>query len=96
MSHSLRLSDIAFRYGGEEFTLILSNTDKEAAHVVAERIGTAIMQLRCNHGTSSFGMTISLGVTELQQSENAASLFNRADQALYQAKKLGRNKTITA
>lgn len=41
-------------------------------------------------------MTISLGVTELQQSENAASLFNRADQALYQAKKLGRNKTITA
>jgi diguanylate cyclase (GGDEF)-like protein len=96
LTHSLRRSDIAFRYGGEEFSLILSNTDKEAAHVVAERIRTAITQLRCDDGTRSFGMTISLGVTELQQGENAASLFDRADQALYQAKHTGRNKTITA
>lgn len=94
--HNLRLSDIAFRYGGEEFTILLSNTDKVAAHAVAERVRTAATQLRCDDETRSFSLTISLGVTELQQGESAATLFDRADQALYQAKKTGRNKTITA
>jgi len=95
INKTLRRSDIAFRYGGEEFAIILSNTDKAAAHYVAERIRTAVSQLRCNDDTHSFGITISLGVTELQQGEQATSLFDRADQALYQAKHAGRNNTTT-
>jgi len=90
---TLRRSDIAFRYGGEEFTLILSNTDKEAAVQVAERIRVAVSQLNCNGGAHTFGFTISLGLAQLNQGEEASSLFDRADRALYQAKKLGRNQT---
>ncbi len=93
INHTLRRSDIAFRYGGEEFSIILSNTDKAAAHSVAERIRIAASQLRCNDDTHNFGITISLGVAELQQGEQAVNLFDRADQALYQAKRAGRNNT---
>lgn len=93
---TLRRSDIAFRYGGEEFTLILSNTDKTSAHLVAERIRIAIAQLNCPDGTRNFGFTISLGVAELAQGEHITAFFDRADQALYQAKKQGRNNTVLA
>tara|TARA_R110002111_G_scaffold219687_4_gene281832 strand:- start:2262 stop:3185 length:924 start_codon:yes stop_codon:yes gene_type:complete len=95
INKTLRRSDIAFRYGGEEFAIILSNTDKAAAHYVAERIRIAVSQLRCNDEVHNFGITISLGVTELQQGEQASNLFDRADQALYQAKHAGRNNTTT-
>ncbi|PCJ31292.1 MAG: GGDEF domain-containing protein [Gammaproteobacteria bacterium] len=96
LTDSMRLSDIAFRYGGEEFTLILSNTDAKAAHLVAERIRNSVSKLSCNDGNRSFGFTVSLGIAQLAQGEQGASLFDRADQALYQAKKSGRNKTISA
>jgi diguanylate cyclase (GGDEF)-like protein len=91
---TMRRSDIAFRYGGEEFTLLLSNTDIEAARLVAERLRVAVSQLTCSDSKRNFGFTISLGVAQLYQGEDATSLFDRADQALYQAKKTGRNQTI--
>jgi len=93
---TLRRSDIAFRYGGEEFTLVLSNTDKASAHLVAERIRVAASQLSCNDGARNFGFTLSLGVSELEQGEHVTTFFDRADQALFQAKKLGRNNTVSA
>ena len=93
---TLRRSDIAFRYGGEEFTLVLSNTDKASAHLVAERIRVAASQLSCNDGARNFGFTLSLGVSELEQGEHITTFFDRADQALFQAKKLGRNNTVSA
>lgn len=94
ITETLRRSDIAFRYGGEEFVLILSNTDKEAAAQVAERIRSAVSELSCNHNTDTFGLTISLGVAQLTRGEDASSLFDRADRALYQAKKSGRNQVF--
>lgn len=93
---TLRRSDIAFRYGGEEFTLVLSNTDKASAHLVADRIRVAASQLSCNDGARNFGFTVSLGVSELEQGEHVTTFFDRADQALFQAKKLGRNNTVSA
>ena len=93
---TLRRSDIAFRYGGEEFTLVLSNTDKASAHLVAERIRVAASQLSCNDGARNFGFTLSLGVSELEQGEHVTTFFDRVDQALFQAKKLGRNNTVSA
>lgn len=93
---TLRRSDIAFRYGGEEFALILSNTNKASALLVAERIRVAVSQINCNAGTRSFGFTVSLGISELEQGEQVTAFFDRADQALYQAKKSGRNKSVTA
>jgi len=96
ITDTMRLSDIAFRYGGEEFTLILSNTDTESARRVAERIRIAVSQLSCNDGKRTFGFTISLGVAQLGQGESGSALFDRADHVLYQAKKQGRNQTICA
>ncbi len=96
ITNTMRLSDIAFRYGGEEFTLVLSNTDEKSARLVAERLRIATAQLSCNDGKRTFGFTISLGVAQLSQGENGASLFDRTDHALYQAKKSGRNKTLCA
>jgi len=93
---TMRLSDIAFRYGGEEFTLVLSNTDEKAARLVAERLRFATLQLSCSDGKRTFGFTISLGVAQLNQGESSSALFDRADHALYQAKKSGRNQTFCA
>jgi diguanylate cyclase (GGDEF)-like protein len=96
LTDAMRCSDIAFRYGGEEFTLILSNTDNKAAHLVAERIRVAVSQLSCSDDKRTFGFTISLGVAQLQRGESGSTLFDRADHALYQAKKSGRNQTVCA
>jgi diguanylate cyclase (GGDEF)-like protein len=93
---TMRQSDIAFRYGGEEFTLLLSNTDIEDASLVAERIRDAVSKLVCSDGQRDFGFTVSLGVAQLKQGEDGYSLFDRADHALYQGKKAGRNQTKLA
>ena len=96
ITDTLRLSDIAFRYGGEEFTLVLNNTDIESAHLVAERIRIATSLLNCSDGNRNFGFTVSLGVAQLKSGEKSAALFDRADQALYLAKKGGRNQSVCA
>ncbi len=93
---TMRASDIAFRYGGEEFALILSNTDSKAAILVAERIRIAISKLNCNDGSRTFGFTVSLGVAQLNHGEKGDSLFECADSALYKAKKAGRNQTVVS
>jgi len=91
ITETMRGSDIAFRYGGEEFSLILSNTDSTSAYLLAERLRIAASQLNCNDGKRTFGFSISLGVAQLNRGEDGISLFDRADHALYQAKKSGRN-----
>tara|TARA_R110002050_G_scaffold268113_1_gene410065 strand:+ start:118717 stop:119661 length:945 start_codon:yes stop_codon:yes gene_type:complete len=96
ITETMRASDIAFRYGGEEFSLILSNTDSKSAYLLAERLRIATSQLSCNDGSRTFGFTISVGITQLNHGEQATTLFDRADQALYQAKKSGRNTTMIA
>jgi len=96
ITETIRCSDIAFRYGGEEFSLILSNTDSQSAYLLAERLRIAASQLICNDGKHNFGLFISLGIAQLYSGENGTSLFDRADNALYQAKKSGRNISMCA
>jgi diguanylate cyclase (GGDEF)-like protein len=91
ITHTLRRSDIAFRYGGEEFVLILNNTDKAGAEEVAERLRKAIADARYQVANSDLSMTVSLGVAELKAEEFGYHLFKRADKAMYEAKKSGRN-----
>jgi len=93
---TLRLTDVAYRFGGEEFTLLLNNTNIESASVVAERIRIAVSQILCNDGRQNFNFTVSLGIAQLQQQEQGYHLFERADMALYQAKQTGRNLTVCA
>jgi len=92
-------SDLIARYGGEEFVLLLPNTDLAGTRVVAERVRAAIEALREPHVRSTCGIvTISVGITSFVPSADApASLHvERADQALYDAKRLGRNRVETA
>jgi diguanylate cyclase len=98
LSNSVRANDLIARYGGEEFAIVLPRTPMGNAFVIAERI-------RCRfelHGGSDetlaneFGrLTASFGVAEIREGEPPSALVQRADQMLYEAKKKGRNKTIT-
>lgn len=86
----VRNTDIAARYGGEEFALILPETTGDEARVVAEHIRIAIEEKRVPGAPD---VTISLGISEYQELDSSsASLIKRADRALYQAKKDGRNR----
>lgn len=95
IKNQLRSCDHAARYGGEEFALILPRVDLESAVKVAERLRKGIAGLKMTHHDRKFGITISCGVAAYDhQRENAdVNLIHRADQALYQAKRAGRNQS---
>jgi len=88
----LRAMDSAYRYGGEEFTVILPETNGEEARTVAERIRRKI-ESEPHHpdGDASVSVTISIGVTEYVNGEDVATFVQRADQAMYSSKTKGRN-----
>ena len=91
---SLRDSDFLARYGGEEFIIILPGTGEEDAHRVAEKIRSLIEKTRFVYQGAEVPVTISLGVTQVQSSDQDSELpFRRVDAAMYQAKKEGRNRT---
>lgn len=96
LKEQLRNVDMVFRFGGEEFVLVLSNTGLEAAAVVAERIRAAIQNLCFLVGEKQVRLSASLGCATYQSSESQEALLRRADQALYQAKRDGRNRMCAA
>ena len=96
LKEQLRNIDMVFRFGGEEFALVLSNTGHEAAAVVAERIRAAIENLCFLVGERTVHLSASLGYATYQPGESPEELLQRADQALYQAKRDGRNRLCAA
>lgn len=91
--------DTPARLGGEEFAVILPGTDPEGAWVLAERLRAAIEELRTAVGTDGeeIRVTVSIGTSTLAGTTvEAARLALLADEALYRAKRTGRNKTVTA
>lgn len=93
-----RSVDLVARIGGEEFAVILPNTDLEGAKVVAENIRLAIESLEISHENSKIDetVTISLGIMSVIPAigQSPKNLINQADQALFQAKKQGRNQSV--
>lgn len=93
-----RTTDLASRYGGEEFACVLSNTDNKGAVLVAERVRQAVESLKMEHRKSSAGdhVTVSLGVATFlpDRADSHKELFARADQCLYRAKEKGRNQVV--
>jgi diguanylate cyclase (GGDEF)-like protein len=87
-----RGSDIVFRYGGEEFVALLSNTGSNGALLLAERLRRAVSEMPLVCGDTCFNMSISAGLTTLQPGDTGESLFSRADSGLYVAKQEGRNR----
>jgi diguanylate cyclase (GGDEF)-like protein len=89
--------DIAARYGGEEFVLILGESDGASALIVAERVRSAVAGLREPHAASGHGIvTISLGLVAVVPGADSdpADFLKAADDALYEAKRGGRNRVV--
>jgi two-component system, sensor histidine kinase LadS len=91
-----RPPDNAFRYGGEEFTILLPNTDLDGALVVAESVREAIASLLVSDEKNSTSMTVSVGIASEvpQQRDGHEMMFKLADQRLYMAKENGRNQVV--
>jgi two-component system, cell cycle response regulator len=97
IKRSIRGIDLACRYGGEEFVVVMPETDMAVAAMVAERLRRRIAAepFSIQKGTRSVAVTISIGIAALRgREDNAASLLKRADQALYRAKRDGRNRVV--
>ena len=91
-----RDGDLLFRYGGEEFVILLRDTDLEGAQLLAERIRNCIASAPCSCAGIDLDITVSIGVSSLRKHDSPVSLFARADQALYSAKRSGRNQVCIA
>ncbi|MDH5572676.1 MAG: GGDEF domain-containing protein, partial [Gammaproteobacteria bacterium] len=90
-----RATDIAGRYGGEEFTVILVDTDPENALIFAERLRKRIEAITVIHDTQEIKFTISLGLAGLNKNINDHKAWIEcSDRALYKAKETGRNRSI--
>jgi len=87
---------MVFRFGGEEFLVLLSNTHREAAAMVGERLRMAVMELQYLVQGRALDVSISLGCATLLAGESSDSLLRRADNALYVAKREGRNRLALA
>ncbi|MEH2194592.1 MAG: diguanylate cyclase [Nostoc sp.] len=97
LRHNLRCQDTAFRYGGEEFVILLANTTDEEALLVARRLNRVVSdEPFALNNKLIINITISLGTASLQADDDdrGESLLNRADQYLLQAKNSGRNRVI--
>ena len=95
VTQCIRKSDSIFRYGGEEFIALLRNNKINGATLLAERIRKKVEGLKLTHNNNTISVTISIGVTVLHHQDSLSSFVERADKALYKAKKLGRNKVYS-
>jgi diguanylate cyclase (GGDEF)-like protein len=91
-----RDSDVVFRYGGEEFAVILTNTKSAGALLLAERIRSTISELVTQASDAKIQVTVSIGVAQLAAGESKVDLLEHADSMLYRAKYRGRNQVVMA
>ena len=93
---AIRSSDILARLGGEEFAILLPNTDSAGAREVGERVRAAIEAAVADHDGLELRITSSIGAATLGEGEDATTLLTHADGALYVAKHSGRNRVVEA
>lgn len=97
ISHAIRSVDYVARYGGEEFVVVLPETTTTTAHELAERIRSQVQGSRCQFDDQSLMVTMSIGVAGVRDNdETADEVIARADHALYEAKRAGRNQVHCA
>jgi diguanylate cyclase (GGDEF)-like protein len=95
ISSIIRNVDYLFRYGGEEFCCMLPETQFDGAMQAAERFRKAVMEMENYFDNSIIKITISLGVAGLNDEISSAEMFiKKADEALYRAKREGRNRVM--
>ena len=97
LRNNFRSEDLAYRYGGEEFLLILRATSATDGHAAAERHRNAVRALRIPHRESPFKIvTMTMGIAPLAGGLKVTSWLEEADAALYEAKRLGRNQVFVS
>jgi diguanylate cyclase (GGDEF)-like protein len=94
LSDNCRESDSLGRYGGEEFLIVLPETSNQESQVIAERIRHSVSVLKLDIGLS---LTVSIGIASLNEQNQVEldALIKQADDAVYKAKKLGRNRVVS-
>ena len=98
LQENVREGDLAARYGGEELIAVLPGADLEVCAGVAERIRRRISEARLTRRTTGkeiSSVTVSIGVAQFRMAESAEAMIERCDRGLYQAKRPGRNQTVT-
>lgn len=90
----VRVLDHVGRYGGEEFVVLAPNTPIAGGIKLGESVREAVGDIQLNDGEIRIHVTVSVGVAQWQENETMGDLFRRADSALYQAKKEGRNRVV--
>ena len=97
LTHHLRKSDLAARFGGEEFAVLLASTDGAGAHHLAEKVRAEVERGRLVFDGARLGVTVSIGVAVWpEDGREPAGLVGAADRALYAAKEGGRNRVVAA
>ena len=99
MKGQVRCEDLAARFGGEEFVLVVRNPSQDSARMMAERLRKAVEAMEITFDEQTIKVTVSIGVSSLQAGDvgfSGASLLTEADQALYRAKEDGRNRVVCA
>lgn len=96
LKQNCRESDSIFRFGGEEFVVLLSQTEENGAFAIAERIRSAIASMTVPMSRQNVKITASIGIAVLNRNESLHGWFDRADRALYLAKQAGRNRVVRA
>ena len=97
LKKSVRGIDLDCRFGGEEFVIVMPDTEGALAEMVAERIRAEVAKTPCAIGGAELGVsvTVSVGVSSLgPEGDTVAGLMKRADLALYDAKTRGRNRVV--
>ncbi len=95
IQNSIRDTDVAFRFGGEEFAVIMAETNLLSAGGIAERIRIALEKTPFHTSKGKIHCTVSIGITGYRPGEAIDDLISRADMALYKAKGEGRNRVVT-
>ena len=92
----LRKTDFIARFGGEEFVILMPETQQDQALNVAEGVREAIASCPFHFKEQPVSITTSFGIAEFFKGDNGEKVFSRADRALYQAKEEGRNRCVVA
>jgi diguanylate cyclase (GGDEF)-like protein len=96
LTHSIRAQDLLARWGGEELLILLPDTDLTGGVAVAETVRAAVAELELLPGLTRPHLTISIGVAAYGPGQSVNQCIKSADTALYQAKRLGRNRVVVA
>lgn len=95
-SNSVRSNDLVARMGGEEFVLVLVDTDEEGASDIVERLRMRTAALRVSSAEPTYKVTVSSGLASYREGDTVEGMLRRADTALYEAKDQGRDRLVRA